>query len=73
MEIIDNRKKSIEFENVKYGEVFGYNGNFFMKINETYCDECGDYDNSVNIENGELNYFKDDIFVMPVKCKLVIE
>ena len=73
MEIIDKRRSSIEFENLKYGEVFEFNGYFYIKTTASYCDEDGDYDNAVNIENGELKYFKDNDIVMPVKCKLIIE
>lgn len=73
MEIIDKRKSSVKFETVKHGEIFDSNGYFYMKTTCSYCDESGDYDNAVNIESGELIYFKDDDIVMPVKCKLVIE
>lgn len=73
MEIIDKRKSPIKFETVKQGEVFEFNGYFYMKTSSSYCDDNGDYDNAVNLESGELNYFEGNDIVMPVKCKLIAE
>ena len=73
MEIIDKRKKSVKFETVKHGEIFEYDGYFFMRTCSSYCDENGDYDNAVNLENGDLTYFEDNHIIMPVNCKLVLE
>ena len=73
MEIIDRRKSSVKFETVKQGEVFEFNGYFYMKTSSSYCDDSGDYDNVVNLESGELIYFEDNDIIMPVNCKLVIE
>lgn len=73
MKVVDNRKKAVEFGYIKHGEVFEYNGSFFMRTESTYCNDNGDYENYVNIENGALGFLDDDVLVMPVNSKIIIE
>ena len=50
MKIETNNK--ITFGNIKKGEVFTYQGFYYLKI-----DRCNDVINSVNLETGSLGHF----------------
>ena len=63
----------VKFDSIKEGDVFAlYGEDIYMKIEGTYCDDNGDFDNAVNLENGTLCYLKGDKMIQPIKCELVI-
>ena len=73
--IINNkRNKMVKFDSIKNGDVFIlYDEDIYMKIEGTYCDDNGDFDNAVNLANGVLYYFEKDKMVQLIKCELVID
>lgn len=71
MKISDKRMKCTEFEDLKVGQIFLYNKEFYMKTTDSYC-ENNNYDNSVCLSNGELNFFEDNQQVLPVSAELII-
>lgn len=73
MNIIDKRKRSVKFEELAIGEVFICSSRLFIKTDSSYCDDNGDYDNTVCLEDGKLNYFECDNIVLPVDCELIIK
>ena len=74
MVIKNNRNNMVNFGSIENGNVFIlYGEDVYMKIESTYCDDNGDYENSVNLARGTLHYFNNDIMVQPVKCELVID
>lgn len=74
MKIVDKRNKEVRFDSVDVGAVFTYgNGDrMWMRIESTYSNDAGDYDNAVYLEDGSLGYFSDDSMVTLVESKLVI-
>ena len=74
MKINDKRKVKVEFGDIKPGAVFSYcDGDYYMKTETTYGDDNGNYDNTVNLETGELLFFKDSTVINLIKCELTIE
>ena len=74
--IINNRRnKGVRFDAINNGEVFAlFDGNnIYMKIEETYCNNCGDYENAVSLEDGSLHYISENSDVEIIKCELVID
>lgn len=73
--IINNkRNEMVKFDSIKEGDVFIlYGEDIYMKIEGTYCDDNGDFDNAVNLANGTLYYFEKDKMIQPIKCELVID
>lgn len=73
MKIINKRNAEVEFGFMEEGNVFITNtGKFYMKIESTYGNSIGEYQNAVNLQNGELDYCADELMVCPVRCELVI-
>ena len=77
MEIVRKMKVYKNFEDIKEGTVFiadSTNPDYvFMKTFSTYCDDSGDFDNAVSLNDGTLTYFSDNAQVLPLDCKLIIE
>ena len=74
MKVVNNRNKLVRFDALGEGIVFIADGvNVCMKIESTYSDDSGYYENAVYLEDGKLDYFKDDHMVCPVVCELTIE
>ena len=77
MEIIRKNKVYKYFGDIKEGTVFVANfinpNSVFMKTFSTYCDDNGDFDNAVCLEDGTLTYFSDSAQVLPLDCKLIVE
>ena len=76
MKITDKRQTFVSFKDIKEGIVFvddASNPNYiFMKIFSTYCDDNGDYDNVVCLNDGTLSYYADNAQVLPIDCELII-
>lgn len=74
MKIVDKRNKEVRFDSVDVGAVFtaGSGEHVWMRIESTYSDDNGDYDNVVYLVDGQLGYFKDDTMVTLVESELVI-
>lgn len=73
MIIKNKRKEMVRFDNIRCGEVFEYSGDIYMRIETTYCDDNGYYENAVDLADGSLHYFKDDNMLHVIKCELVID
>lgn len=73
MVIKNKRKEMVRFESIKCGDVFEFCEDIYMKIETTYCDDNGYYENAVDLSDGSLHYLKDDNMVHVIKCELVIE
>lgn len=73
--IIKNKRNAmVEFGSIKNGDVFILHGEeICIKIESTFCDDDGYYENTVKLANGDLCYCKDNIMVQPVQCELVID
>ena len=72
MEIIDNTiKESKDFWDVEIGAVFKYNNDIYLSVEMVRRYE-DDYRNAVNLNNGELVYFKDEDKVEVLKAKLIV-
>ena len=54
MRIIEEPKKFTNFEELKHGDVFSYDGVWYMKI-ETIRNEKSEF-NAVDLQTGTLNY-----------------
>ena len=66
MIITNTRNKSCFFEELHYGEVFTFDGLYYMKVIE-------DSDiNAVDLDSGELCYFREGDVVIPVEAELII-
>ena len=72
MKITNNRDKKVRFDSIKDGDIFILTGEILMKIETTYCDDNGYYENAVFLEDGRLMFCEDDFMVIPVECELVI-
>lgn len=72
MEITDERtnKRAVVFEELSLGDVFEYEDEFFMKIEETKY-QYG-VRNAVNIENGALYTFRINELITPLVVQLRI-
>lgn len=67
MNIIDNRETCpYFFANLRNGEVFDFNGDIFVKV-DNYCGI-----NAIMLKNGNSSTFEQDDVVTPVNCELVI-
>lgn len=74
MKINNKREKKVDFGSLKEGEVFiEESGAICMKIESTYNDDKGNYENTVNLSDGSLWFHQDDVLVQRVECELVIE
>lgn len=75
MKIVDKRNKEVRFDSVDTGEVFTTNNgeHVWMRIESTFSNIDGDYENAVYLKDGSLGYFSDDRMVILVKSELVIE
>ena len=73
MEVIDNRTKSefIDFDAIKYGVPFEYDGNFFIKTNNSLIIN-DNFTNAVDLKSGILCKFGDMEKVRPVNASVVI-
>ena len=60
------------FNEVHYGEVFNYKGEYFLKTEEIQ-ERGGDWINIVHLRTGELGAFYGSEHVLPVSCELVIK
>lgn len=74
MKIVDKRNKEVRFDSVDVGEVFttGTGEHVWMRIESTYSNVDGDYDNAVYLVDGSLGYFNEDRMVTLVESQLVI-
>ena len=74
MIIKNKRNEMARFDSINEGDVFIiYNEDICMKTETTYCDENGDYENAVNLANGNLSYIRNDTMVKVIKCELIID
>ena len=73
MEVIDNRTKSefIDFDAIKYGVPFEYDGNFFLLTNNSLIIN-DNFTNAVDLKSGILCKFGDMEKVRPVNASVVI-
>lgn len=72
MVIKDNRRGEVSFDSVEKGSVFSVGDDVYMKIEPTYSDSGNFCDNAVNLQSGDLYYFKDGSLVLLLDCELVI-
>lgn len=76
MKITDKRQTFVSFEDIKEGTIFvgctAKEEYIFMKTASTYCDDNGDYDNAVCLNDGTLAHFTDSVSVLPLNCELII-
>ena len=76
--IIESKKEKIcLFKEIKTGEVFKNESNYFMKTDEENCIEGygdGAYKiNAIQLSNGNFTNFNSSDKVQLLKCKLIIE
>lgn len=69
---INSNKKVTRFDDIKCGDVFLYNADYILKIEEI-IDLNGDTVNAVFLDKGECGEFYGDEIVTPVDCELVIK
>ena len=72
MKIIDKRKELIPFGELKPTSIFEICGNKYMKVNGSYDIEHFGTINSINIENGEFEYFDKNILVTPFRAEITL-
>lgn len=75
MKIIDKRIGDIPFKELKPTSIFKIENRKFMKIKDTgelIEPKTSGYKliNSINIENGKLNYFSENTLVTPLKAEI---
>lgn len=70
MKITDHRNSRILFETVEVGEVFMWEGSFWMKTRP--CIVCDISCNVVDITNGTFASFEDSDFVEKIEAELFI-
>lgn len=80
MIIKDNIKKTVEFDNVKIGEVIrdvdAYSKElvYLIKIEEVFDNYVeGSSMNAVNLENGTLHYISPSDYVVVLEAELVVK
>jgi len=61
---------TIVFNNIEMGEVFKYNGNYFLKIGSIFSFDK-DY-NAVYISTGKIACFSIDTEVIKINSKLIV-
>ena len=71
MKISSKQKDVMTFFQLMQGDVFEYNGYFFMKISDV-VDFNNDTRNAIRLENGWLVHYKSDDVVRYVDAELVI-
>ena len=73
MKIKNKRNDKLRFDCIKEGEVFSTSGEgFYMKIESTFDNDNGDYENAVNLKDGSLTYCRNELMVNLIECELVI-
>ena len=70
MKII-SEKKITRFDDIKCGDVFLYQSDYILKIEEI-TDSNGDTVNAVFLDKGECGEFYGNEIVTPVDCELII-
>ena len=73
MKITKKTNNMTSFDSLNEGIVFMYDDGVYMKIESTYGDDNGNYDNAVSLAYGSLHYFDSYTMVHIVQCELVIE
>ena len=69
MEVRKVNNYLVPFKQVTQGDVFLFNGEHYMKM-----EECENWINAVNLFTGEITHFSSDEIVAPVdNCYLAIE
>lgn len=68
---LKNNKKYVCFKEIKQGEVFKYQDDLFMKIEEIEA-ESENIMNAIFLADGELINFYDHELVFPLKYQLII-
>lgn len=74
MKIENENTSAKKFKNLKEGEVFSYNCDFFIKTDSIYEDTYDDFGetkdsieyNSIKLETGMHNTFDDEDLVIPI-------
>lgn len=72
MEIIDERKKIVTFNELEIGDTFKYYNNVFMKIRELYDYDTNNCFNAITLRDGEDNWFTNEK-IEKVECVLTIK
>ena len=72
MKIDFTENNLVDFNTLKPGDVFSYEGSYVMRM-ESVAGDCGDVCNAVDLTYGETLYISDRAKVRPIKCKLVVD
>ena len=72
MEIVNNTNNVTPFENIDVGNVFMFEGIFYMRI-FSITDKTLSTFNAIDLTHGSERMFCDDTIVHPVEGKFVIE
>lgn len=72
MKIKYKENKRVAFESLKCGDVFLWFNKLCIKIETTYENDHGDYENTVILEDGSLSFCKGAEIVEEVNCELVV-
>ncbi len=70
MKVVDDRIKPriLPLGKIKSGKVFRYDGKYYIKTNKF----CMDSRECVNVEDGQVIYYNQDINVMAIQAELHI-
>lgn len=71
MEVNVKTNMEAKFSNLKKGDTFSFQGNMWMKLEETLKDQDGYYVNAISLEFGSGAKFNDNDKIIFVKTKLV--
>lgn len=70
----DDERERVKFEDLEAGDLFGFCGNYYIKLPFRYKQEYEHYyHNSINLENGYGGSVNDDTEVVKVQYQLIIK
>lgn len=67
---IDEKEKETRFENLNCGDVFAYDGNFYIKTHDV--EFCGLESNCVNLSDGASGLIVECEWVRPYDAELIL-
>lgn len=67
---IDSHKTTLSFNNMEIGEVFEYDGKYFLKTINVF--DADRYYNAIHLSTGNATYFTANAEVVKVNAKLMV-